>query len=709
MMRSWAARALGLALALVFGALAPRARADGDADLRRLFPRRAPIEAGAALAAPLWRLELTAEVISACRPDLSDLRILDAHDQALPFALAAGPHPQPATTRVERRPARVLHAGRRETPRSDKAATRHDEMFELELPPPPSIDGEWQLVLEVDAPEFVRQLAIEGIGRDAPPKRVLGSIFRIRGLRDQGLASALPSGPYERLLVHLIGEEPAPLRPRFFFETRRRIPEQRAHHVPLHVASVESVGSERRFVLERPAGVVPSTLWIQTSTPAFERHVQVFDVARGRRPVRIGEANVFRMPLDPLVEGLELELAPPSGQSLEVRIDDGDSPPLADVAFGVRVRVPSLLFAQPPEPERGATLYFGGGRARAPRYDLARLLSERAGQGAERRASRVTPHFASPGDDRSGAESPPPEPGAPVRLGPVSDNPLYAPTPPLAFATRPGAVVDARLYGHQRPFAVAPASEGLVRVALSPGDLALLRPDLGDIRVVDGSGRQWPYLVDGEPSSELVPLGFGPPARRGTASSVWLALPAAPLAPSALVLDASDAYFDRAYRVLALKPDGKSIELARGRLQRAAANPQPIVIALSGERVGGLGLEVEDGDDAPLRWTSASLRVDVPRLYVLAEPGDYRLLLGNALDAAPSYDVARARELILSVAFQDTPLGPLGDNPDYRTSARLAAGDAPSRVLLWVVLSVAVAALGAVTLRLVRQGETPLR
>jgi hypothetical protein len=700
MMRWWAVRALGLALALAFGALSSPARADGDTDLRRLFAQRAAIVADAALDAPLWRLELSPEVISACRPDLSDLRIFDARGEAVPFALAAGPHPQPATTRVERRPARVLHAGRREFPRSAKAAARHDEFFELELPP--FTFGAWHLVLEVDAPEFVRLLAIEGIGRDAPPERVLGSIFRIRGLRDQGLTSALPRRRYERLLVHLIGEEPSPLRPRFFFETWRRTPEQRAHHVPLPVASVESVGSERRFVLERPAGVVPSTLWIQTSTPAFERHVEVFDVARGRRPVRIGEANVFRMPLDLPVEGLELELASPSGQRLEVRIDDGDSPPLADVAFGVTVRVPSVLFARPPEPERGATLYFGGGRARAPRYDLGRLLSERAGQGAERRSS--------PGDDGSGAESATPEPGAPVRLGPASDNPLYAPTPPLAFATRPGAVVDARLYGHQRPFAVAPTSGGLVRVALSPGDLGLLRPDLGDIRVVDGAGRQWPYLVDGEPSSELVPLQLGPPERRGTASSVSLALPAAPLAPRELVLDASDAYFDRAYHVSALTPDGKRIELARGRLQRAAATePQPIVIALSPERSSSLALEVEDGDDAPLRFTSASVRVDVPRLYVLAEPGDYRLLLGNALDAAPSYDVARARELILSVAFQDTPLGPLGDNPDYRTSARLAAGDAPSRVLLWVVLSVAVAALGAVTLRLVRQGETPLR
>jgi hypothetical protein len=288
-------------------------------------------------------------------------------------------------------------------------------------------------------------------------------------------------------------------------------------------------------------------------------------------------------------------------------------------------------------------------------------------------------------------------------------NPLYTPTPPLAFATRPGARVDARLYSHQRPLAVAPSSEGLVRVALSPADLGQLRPDLGDIRVVDAAGRQWPYLVDREPSSESVPLELGPPERHGTASRRRLALPHAPLAANALLLEASEPYFDRGYRLSAQTPDGKTIELARGRLHRDAAVHRPIVIELSPARVRSLTLEVEDADDSPIRWTSASLRVDVPRLYVLAEPGAYRLLLGNALDAAPSYDVTRARELILSVAFLDTPLGPLGDNPDYRASARLAAGDAPSRVLLWVALSVAVAVLGVLTLRLVRQGEAPLR
>ncbi|HTV21748.1 MAG TPA: hypothetical protein VMG12_23825 [Polyangiaceae bacterium] len=695
-MKRWqrSAAALAIGLGVVLAALAPTrgARADGPGpaagagvELRRLFPRRAAIEVGAASEAPLWRLELTAEVLAACRPDLSDLRLLDARDQPVPFVIDPGPPPRATPTGIERRPARVLAAKRREVPPSGTSAARLEETFELAAPPPSS-DGQWQLVLEADAPEFVRQLSIEGVRRDAPSEasaaspRVEGSLFRIRGLADEQLASGLPALPYERLVVQLASEELAPLRPRFFFELARPLPEPRVLRVPLAADAATSVGGEHRVVLARPAGIVPSALRLDTSLSTFERRVEVYDVASGRSPARVGVAHVFRLPLGKPAEGLEIELGPVSGQALELRFADGDNPVLPELELSAVVRAPSLVFAPPSERE-GLQLYFGGGRARAPRYNLERLLVARdpLGPGSSERT---------------------------VRLGPSSDNPDASRTPPLAFATRAGAPVDARLYSHQRMLDVAASSAGLVRVALGAADLGVSSPELADVRVVDAAGRQWPYLVDREPGLESVPLELGAAERRDGLTTTSLSLPTSPLAPSALVLDASDPYFDRDYRVSGQTPQGKSIELARGRLQRdAAASSEPIVIALAPVRVRSLALAVSDADDAPIQWTSATARVDVPRLYVLAEPGQYRLLLGNALDAAPSYDVARARDLILSVAFRDAPLGPLAANPDYRASAGWAAGDGASRLVLWGVLAVAVAALGGLTLRLVRKGE----
>jgi hypothetical protein len=62
--------------------------------------------------------------------------------------------------------------------------------------------------------------------------------------------------------------------------------------------------------------------------------------------------------------------------------------------------------------------------------------------------------------------------------------------------------------------------------------------------------------------------------------------------------------------------------------------------------------------------------------------------------------------LILSVQSRDALLEPLGKNPAFRASARLASGDGPFEILLWSALTLAVVVLGALTLRLVRRDGT---
>jgi hypothetical protein len=146
-------------------------------------------------------------------------------------------------------------------------------------------------------------------------------------------------------------------------------------------------------------------------------------------------------------------------------------------------------------------------------------------------------------------------------------------------------------------------------------------------------------------------------------------------------------------------------ELARGRLTRGPGAAGPIEVELQTARVRSLVLEVQDGDNAPLGWKSVRARVALPHLYVLAPPGAYRLLLGNPSESAPSYDIGRARDLVLAVASEPQQPGPLLDNPRFRATARLAAGEGPTRAALWAALVLAVAVLGGLTLRLARQGE----
>src|SRR5262245_32734876 len=61
--------------------------ADEPVELRRLFPQEAEVTGGGA---PLSRLVLPTEVLSACRPDLSDLRLFNARDKEVPFLVDAG-------------------------------------------------------------------------------------------------------------------------------------------------------------------------------------------------------------------------------------------------------------------------------------------------------------------------------------------------------------------------------------------------------------------------------------------------------------------------------------------------------------------------------------------------------------------------------------------------------------------------------------------
>src|SRR5207245_5852365 len=88
-------RVLALACAAFLCAQAARAEGTQDAraggaqpvELRRLFPQEAEV---AVQGGGLSRLVLPPAVLTACRPDLSDLRLFDAREKEVPFLLDAG-------------------------------------------------------------------------------------------------------------------------------------------------------------------------------------------------------------------------------------------------------------------------------------------------------------------------------------------------------------------------------------------------------------------------------------------------------------------------------------------------------------------------------------------------------------------------------------------------------------------------------------------
>jgi predicted amidohydrolase YtcJ len=686
--------ALGITSAAVAAAAAPAAADGGPVPLPRLFPREAEVtvEAG-----HLSRLVLPAEVVSACRPDLSDLRLFDAAGGEVPFLLDTG---RPAGTRLEavrRFAAAPLEAARTEEKRTSGPPLRR-ETVTLAVPPPGSADGAWDLVSTVRAPEFVARVRIEAIGAGGGATMMVdgASLFRLGGARPpEKNRLPLPDTISPRLRVTVESASPAWLEPAFTFESARVLERGGTVAIPLAVLSRRSGEGRTILELERPRGVVPDLLRLGTPTAAFDRVVEVWDGGQGGSGARLGSARLFRVGAPAPSGAEEMPLSPARGDRLRVEIDDGDSPPLEETSFEALVRQPSIVFSLPAVAGAGAgtpplaVLRFGGGRAHPPRYDLAGLLPPAVGVVAGARAEAEARLF-----DEATVR--------PARLGPLRDNPAYDGAPALAFAMHPAAEIDRALFERVRPITVPAAPEGLSRLTLQPEDLSLLKADGSDMRVVDTQGRQWPYLVEREGATVLVGLVLGTPEPRKSGTVYGLQPGYAPLAFDQLLLDTDAGYFDRAF---SLEGDfeGKTRPLAQGRLVRPPNGPRAVRIDLPPARVDRMRLVVQDGDDAPIPFRAAQARVVLPAAYVTAPAGEYLLMLGAPDLPAPRYELERVRDVVLAVRSAPITAGPLRANEQHGLAARLKGGRAGQQALLWGTLLAAVAVLSILTLRLARR------
>jgi len=687
-------------------------------DVRRLFPREVEVTTEvAAGGGGLSRLVLTAEILGDCRPDLSDVRLFDAHGREVPFLVDAGPAPPGVLEERRRHEPRLLDTTRAEVRRDDGPPLRR-ETFDLSLPDGPPPAGGWDLVATIRPREFVARARVERMAKDGAVTPLVAetSLFRLGGARPaEKTRLPLPDFRGARIRVTLETEQPFWLEPGFAFESARVLDRGDRIAVPLERLSSRSDGGRTIVDLERPPGLVPDLLRVETSTANFDRAVTVWDEGPTSVGGALGTGAVFRV-AGLVPAGLhEVPVRGARGERLRVEIEDGDSPPLLDLAFAAVVRQPSLIFALPPAPAPGAgpgggtapaggtgpggraaaVLRFGGGRAHAPRYDLRGFLPGPAksltGERAEATAMLYDPAIVRP-----------------ARLGPTRPNPDYDGAPALAFARHPGAGIDPGLFSHVRRIAVPEAPEGLSRLRLAPEDLAVLRPDLSDLRVADAAARQWPYLVDREAATDLVVLSVDGRGRGGAGRSKYdLRPPVAPLLVERILLDTDAGYFDRAFTLEARLAGSDNRTIARGRLTRPIGDPRPVSVDLTPSPVDRLLLTIDDADDAPLLFRSVRARVSLPEIYLTAPAGPYMLLMGAEGQAAPRYELERVRDVVLAVKAAPIEAAPLTANPDRSLGARLGGPARRQTLLLWVVLLAAAAILVTLTLRLARHEPPP--
>ncbi len=671
-------------LALIIVIALPAVALAEPGTLAILFPLRAPI---AADGTGLTRLELPPEVVGNCRPDLADLRILTADGAEIPY-LVDSPDPPGVATRVRHSFSPEIAEARRSREVVDRVDI-HRESFVFEVPKLPSDVPAWELVLDVATREFVARLDITAVGADGARTPVIdrGAVFRLPSSAAEKLRFTLPTTGAVRLEVAVESRDLGYLEPRFSLEASSLLPATGSSAVGLPLVEIRKLGGSTEVVVQRPRGIVPRRLVIATATDTFHRSVTVWDEGPGADPEPLGANSVFRIAAIAPVETLEIPLRSPRGDRLRLVVDDGDSPPLEDVEVTATMPRPVLVFSMPGKP---VSLYYGGGRAHRPRYDLASLDPDRltAATGAAARTARAMLD---------------PARATIATLGDPIRNPSYDPAPVLAFAIHPGAELDPRPYSHRRRLEVVPSAEGLARLRLGPADLAVARSDLADLRIVDAEGRQWAYLRQDAAASIPIPVEIEEHRVDTRVSSYTIGIEDGPLSLHRLDLEVKAPYVDRDFRLTAELPgDGERV-LARGRLVRRVGDPRPVTIAIPPTRVTGLRLEVTDGDDAPLGFGAVEVHTMVPDLYMAAERGEYRLLLGHPDDRTPVYELERVRSAILAVPVAEIGSLELEPNPDFSVASRISGSAATQKLLLWLALGTAVVVLVAITLRAARQ------
>jgi len=684
-------RPLAVVAVFIAACVASAAQAPDSQDAARAAwrYRRPVVLADGARADGFMAITIPPEVAERSQAGLADLRLVSEDGREVPYVLDV----DVPRTAERRRSGRLVAA---------PVEPRRLSAWVVDFEGPTAFD---RLELDIDGAGFSKRIEVETSLDGTQWTRAGGEAWvfdrpwRGRRIHDTAIEQAAPlTARYVRLTADDWRSTPVTVRGVTAVLTTHLGGRRWTREAAL-VRLDTPAGQPSRYRLDAPAGAPVERIAIATDDVAFWRDVRVFEAGpRGDLTPVSGRETIYRVRLDDAdldAERLDVDLVRPVAAPLIVEIDDGDSPPLARprvTLSGMERRALVPATAAP------LTLYYGNAATRRPVYDIEALRT---------RLSLVERY---------------PQ----ATLGPETANPRYAPLAPMAFLASRGAVADTSRWTLSRQLKIT-GGDDVYTLTLAPRDLAYLRPDLGDIRLVDGERRQVPYVLEPRAAAARVALTVAPATpRQGAArTSAWqltvAADPPAVANGSALPLAALELFFTDGFYTrpaVLLTPDRRSphgqrvLEETTLRSSRrvAGGTPEPQTFALDDLRSATLGLEIGDGDNAPLTLTRAEAVVWVPRLTFKAAAGDYRLLFGNPDAAPPTYDLADLRQDVLAysaIPIDATALQPLAPNADYTRGARDVLAGLERGPLLWTALGVSVVALLWLTTRILKAPPSP--
>jgi hypothetical protein len=389
---------------------------------------------------------------------LADLRLFDATNREVPYLLVRPPA------------ARTWMHGALLAIASTRTQTRRTSGFEADLGAAVIVDR--IRVTGLPSP-FLKRLSLEASG-DREHWTLVAAEATLFDLPDQDLRQLeLPfaAGAYRYLRVTWddtsSGQMSAPR------EVSARRVDATATRPPTASLVAERRPSEpgrSRYVIRLPGPHMPvAALRLDVGPGHVLRPAEVTEsrlTGVEAAPAVLGRATLRQVLVGAVTaSNLRIPITPPAEAQLDLVIDDGDNSPLPAVGVVAEfAELPWIYFESDGSP---LVARYGSAGAEPPRYDLEavretlRIDSAREAQWASAKAL------------------PPPADAAPAPL-PVT-----------------GAAIDAALFRHRRD--VPAGNAGLVALPL---DEAILAESAGpargfaDLRVIDGRGRQVPYLLE---------------------------------------------------------------------------------------------------------------------------------------------------------------------------------------------------------------------
>lgn len=499
--------------------------------------------------------------------------------------------------------------------------------------------------------------------------------------------------------------------------------------IPMPAPSLSKHGKEHDsghlslYRLDLPPGLAFQQVQLAARDPGFVRTTRLLEAeglssaaaSQGKLKV-LAEGTLFRIAEGPVPsapkkgeKSEQFDDEPVTGESLSLNVEEapgrgvlvlevanGDSPALTELTATVSGYGSRLIFPVGPAGPSAASghstasqqysLYYGSETARPRDYDLAKLTSSLA------RLSTLLP----------------------ATLGPKEANPRFQKAQPLPAVPTTGSPLTTASYRMQRSVIMNDGVE-LYSLQLSPIDLAYLRSDLGDLRVVDPTDQQVPYVlvphaietrtelqVTAEPTGVDKISRFRVSLRHNNQS---LLIPM-----DALELSVSSSFYRRSVRVREVRTEATpyaSVLCSATILRLSEEDAGLHRLPLPGHPVRELILEVDNGDNPPLEIPQVLGVVAVPRVIYKGDAQKaYRLLIGNPTAQSPTYDLASLSSVLIEYPSRLAELGELTSNTGYRPPGNYFQEGRMNLVLLGVLL-LCVVVLLLLSLRLVRAPHAP--